>query len=274
MLAHQALLLAAFARGARAFSAPAASCTRFLLCRHGETSWNSEGRIQGSLNSDLTEIGLSQVAGLGWHVATSGVVSEVDHVYCSPAGRACQSLASVVGVCDAAGTPLPKAEVRADFREIDFFEWEGRTKAEIAQSEPERWAAWKATPWEVTLESGKAPLRELWRRANANWRLLREAHPDGDTVLVMAHGALGKCMLCAALGLEPAAYADGDRFGFDNADMVEIEWPSGASTATRWRRRWRSASAWQSAEQTQAGEAVVAADGGAALVAGASSENI
>ena len=34
--------------------------TKVLLIRHGQTSWNIEGRIQGYLDSPLTEIGRAQ----------------------------------------------------------------------------------------------------------------------------------------------------------------------------------------------------------------------
>merc|ERR1719201_454712 len=44
---------------------------RALLVRHGETDFNAEGKIQGTLESVLTEAGRSQAQGLGaWLAAT------------------------------------------------------------------------------------------------------------------------------------------------------------------------------------------------------------
>ena len=51
--------------------APSAAAHRFLVARHGETNFNAEGRIQGTLDSSqLTLRGIEQASGLGHHVAT------------------------------------------------------------------------------------------------------------------------------------------------------------------------------------------------------------
>ena len=34
--------------------------TEIVLVRHGETTWNAAGRIQGQIESDLNEVGLKQ----------------------------------------------------------------------------------------------------------------------------------------------------------------------------------------------------------------------
>ena len=36
------------------------SCPEVLVLRHGQTQWNAEGRLQGHLDSPLTETGLRQ----------------------------------------------------------------------------------------------------------------------------------------------------------------------------------------------------------------------
>ncbi|HZK85843.1 MAG TPA: histidine phosphatase family protein, partial [Desulfosporosinus sp.] len=38
--------------------------TRIILTRHGQTLWNVEGRVQGSLDSALTEKGILQARSL------------------------------------------------------------------------------------------------------------------------------------------------------------------------------------------------------------------
>ena len=183
-------------------------------------------------------------------------------------------------------------------REIELFEWQGRLKAEIMASEPGAWAAWKADPRAFRAAGGEAPVLDLWARARGNWAALRgDDHCGGDDVreeegrpqecaraaaaasaavrrptLVVAHGALNRCMLLAALGLGADAFADpSGRFGFGNCDVVEVEWPAGAAVATRWRRRYRgggdaatagddAASAWESAAEAAAAVAEEAAE--------------
>ena len=39
--------------------------TVLILIRHGETLWNTQQRMQGSLDSELTQTGESQVKALG-----------------------------------------------------------------------------------------------------------------------------------------------------------------------------------------------------------------
>ena len=48
--------------GGRPMSAAAIipSCPEVLVLRHGQTEWNAEGRLQGHLDSPLTEKGLRQ----------------------------------------------------------------------------------------------------------------------------------------------------------------------------------------------------------------------
>ena len=47
--------------------------SRFYLARHGETTWNTEKRLQGQLNSPLTEKGLIQARQLAISAAALGV---------------------------------------------------------------------------------------------------------------------------------------------------------------------------------------------------------
>ena len=61
-----------------------------LIIRHGETHWNFQGRMQGALNSDLTEHGQAQARGLRDLLACAGLTR--DHrAWCSPQGRAQQT---------------------------------------------------------------------------------------------------------------------------------------------------------------------------------------
>jgi len=58
--------------------------TTLYLARHGETLWNVEGRLQGHLDSPLTEVGKRQA---GW-LRRSLESIPFDAIYTSPSGRA------------------------------------------------------------------------------------------------------------------------------------------------------------------------------------------
>lgn len=54
-----------------------------LLVRHGQTKWNVEMRLQGTLDSDLTETGIFQAEKLGERLSDI----EFSKVFASPSGR-------------------------------------------------------------------------------------------------------------------------------------------------------------------------------------------
>ncbi|KAL1510562.1 hypothetical protein AB1Y20_006863 [Prymnesium parvum] len=227
---------------------------RFLLARHGETNFNKEGRIQGTLDSSvLTLDGISQVSALGYFLASSGEAAAVDATWCSPMQRARQSYAAVLGCASAAGVSLPAACVRHELREIELHEWEGLLKTEIDE---EAWGAWKRRPDTYRAANGAAPLLDLWARAQGNWAAVRAG--KSRCSFIMAHGALGRCMLGTALGLEPISFNE-PSFEFENAALVEIEWPHDAAVATRWRKRHPVESEWMTAEDVVSSTAI--ADG-------------
>ena len=245
-------------------AASPAATARFLLARHGQTNFNAEARMQGTLDASvLTLNGISQVAGLGHWLATHEA-EHVDHAWCSPMTRARQSYAAVAGACDAAGTPLPAETIRDDLREIELHQWEGRLKVDIARDDADGWALWRSKPEAYTTPGGANPLLDLWARAQGNWVALRERAAPGSTTFVLSHGALGRCMLGTALGLEPGMFRD-DTYEFDNAGVAEVEWAPGAPVATRWRKRYRDESAWMSAEEAGARAAVGGAGASAAF---------
>ena len=90
------------------------------ILRHGETVWNSENRMQGNLNSPLTERGRQQAIRQGEILAGLDLVGFA--AICSPQGRAFETAGlSVARVLSA---------VRTDdrLREIGVGEWQGKVR--------------------------------------------------------------------------------------------------------------------------------------------------
>ena len=118
LMLRRSLCLLAFA-GARALQQPAAKYRRVLLARHGETNFNAEGRIQGTLDSSFLNLnGVTQAGELGKYLSVSEG-GTIRRVWVSPMTRARQTLAIAQAVMEGAGYVVPDATVNSDLREIE-----------------------------------------------------------------------------------------------------------------------------------------------------------
>ncbi|OHE87357.1 MAG: phosphoglycerate mutase [Lysobacterales bacterium RIFOXYD1_FULL_69_11] len=163
---------------------------RLLLARHGETPWNAEGRYQGQEDIALSPVGEAQARALGERLAGVAIARAV----ASPLTRARRTAELALG--DRAGM----LDTDAGLMEIAHGTWEGLLAAEIHDRDPDRLRAWRDTPHEVLMPEGES-LQHVLDRA---WPALeRAAHGLGeaDTLLVVAHDAVNRVLLCRVLGL-------------------------------------------------------------------------
>ncbi len=107
---------------------------RLLLLRHGQSTWNAEGRWQGWADPPLSPTGTSQAGAALPELAGCGF----EGVIASDLERA-RSTAAIL----AAALGL-SVEVDARLRERDVGAWSGLTPAEIDQRWPGRLPAWRA----------------------------------------------------------------------------------------------------------------------------------
>ena len=95
-----------------------------LVLRHGQTEWNAAGRLQGHLDSPLTEIGLRQSQ------RQNETLLDYDldgfRFITSPQGRACKTAQlALAGI-------VAEIETSEELKEINMGQWSGITRAEIA----------------------------------------------------------------------------------------------------------------------------------------------
>ena len=164
---------------------------RVTLVRHGQSTWNQEGRIQGSSDfSVLTAKGEGQAEMT--REALRGYPFDLG--FRSPLNRASRT-AEVIW-------DDRSAELRDlwELREIDLYSFQGLLKAEGKAKFGDAYAAWKADPSNFEID-GHFPVRELWTRGGACWEHVLAS--DGKDVLVVAHNAVIQAMIGNALGLGP-----------------------------------------------------------------------
>ncbi len=166
---------------------------KILLARHGETPWNAAGRYQGQVDVALSELGVRQAQTLGARLRDV----RVDRAMASPLERAAQTARLALGPARE-----PRLGLDAGFLEIGHGEWEGLTTDEIEKRDPARLLAWRNAPDTVQMPGdGGESLHDVHARA---WPALGRACAglgDNDTLLVVAHDAVNRVLICSILGM-------------------------------------------------------------------------
>lgn len=109
---------------------------RLLLVRHGVTDWNRQGRFQGHLDPPLGDEGRAEAEMLAQRMLRTDEIRP-RRIISSTLARALET-AEVLGLAVGVGV-----EPDARLIEIGQGEWEGRTHADLAEADPERYEAWR-----------------------------------------------------------------------------------------------------------------------------------
>lgn len=176
-----------------------------VLLRHGETTWNAAHRIQGQVDSPLSERGEAQAAAVAPVVAALGPVA----LWSSDLQRAAGT-AAYVG--RASGL-----EVRLDarLREFGLGEREGTTHEEYAAAWPQEHEDFVTGRWSAV--PGAEPLDAVRARLEACLEELADAVAPGQLAVAVAHGAALRVAVEALVQgtqTEPSAFAGMGNCGY------------------------------------------------------------
>jgi probable phosphoglycerate mutase len=162
------------------------------LARHGETSWNREGRWQGHTDIALNDAGRAQARALGELLRGR----DIGRIHTSDLLRAketAQAVAAVLGVADLV--------VDRALRERSFGIFEGLTRKECELRHPEHWAGYRADPARVPPGAeSQAALAD--RMHEAVLRAVSASH-DAAPILVVSHGGSIRALIARATGTMP-----------------------------------------------------------------------
>ncbi|WP_380681419.1 histidine phosphatase family protein [Salinigranum sp. GCM10025319] len=164
-----------------------------LLARHGETTWNRSGRVQGWAPTTLTERGHDQATALSEYLASA---YDLDRLVSSDLRRT-QETARYVARETGVGPVSDPA-----WRERDFGCLQGLTVSELFGDHPEYAlsqsgaAAATARP-----DSGETVIEARDRVLDA-WGELHADLSPGETVAVVAHGGPIRLLLGSILGYD------------------------------------------------------------------------
>jgi len=196
------------------------SAPTIYYIRHGETDWNAEGRLQGTLDIPLNELGRRQAVSAG--IILAGLLARDGHdaasipFVASPLGRARMTMELV-----RSSLKLPPDDYAIDprLREIGYGQWEGSTLPEARAADPELFARRVAAKWTVAAPGGERYL-DVETRMGAWYAELAR-----DTVAV-AHGGTARALM-VWLGIEtPESAADlyieqGTVYVFKGAELAK-----------------------------------------------------
>jgi len=193
-----------------------------VLVRHGETEWNSDNRVQGSVDVPLSERGRSQAAALAVALASRGATFPV--AYTSDLGRARETARAVqerLGV--------PRLVVDPLLREMHCGQWEGRSIDELRRAEPEAYDAWMDDP--IFRIPGGESVQDVRERVDRFFEARAEELAAADRVLLVAHGLLNRMVLSRVMGIPPqrARY-----FATDNASVSLFRFTRGRVFCDGW----------------------------------------
>ena len=189
---------------------------RLLLVRHGETDWNRQTRFQGQIDVPLNDNGRQQSQKAGAFLQEVAIDFAVSSSMLRP-----KETAEII----LKHHPNLKLELQNGLREISHGLWEGKLEAEIEQEFPGELQRWRLVPTQVQMPEGEN-LQEVWERSVAAWESIVQAALTNQlkTVLVVAHDATNKTLLCHILGLSLENFWN---FRQGNGAVSVIDYPCG-----------------------------------------------
>ncbi|MFQ5592975.1 MAG: histidine phosphatase family protein [Anaerolineae bacterium] len=147
----------------------------FYLVRHGQSTWNEIGRIQGKQDPPLSARGRRQAAALAGALRHE----PLDAIYSSP-----QQRARMTANPTATDHEL-QVETVGGLAEIDHGFWEGLTETQIQQRFGISFYTWLRRPSQTLMPGGEHTLAVQLRVLSA-WRDIVERH-TGHHVLIVSH---------------------------------------------------------------------------------------
>ena len=156
-----------------------------ILVRHGESEWNRAGRIQGQVNSPLTDLGISQARAISDYLSGIFLNQELE-IYSSPLERAIQTAQIIVKGIDHLSSEVIIEERLNDFNLGEISGTYGWDK--VAEIFPQQAQLRLQDPMRFHPSGGESGA-EFEARLRS---LMEELEGDDTTKLLVSHGIVNK----------------------------------------------------------------------------------
>jgi probable phosphoglycerate mutase len=154
------------------------------LVRHGQTEFNRERRIQGHVDSPLTELGVRQAKAVGRLLADLIRDPEGWRIVSSPLGRARSTAEIVAGKLG--GLPV---ELDARLQEMSWGSFDGRLRAEMEAEHPDTFGK---TGWAFDAPTDGETYEDVTARVG-DWLTSLPPEPERK-IIAVAHGISGRVL--------------------------------------------------------------------------------
>jgi len=160
-----------------------------LLIRHGEIAGDAGHRFIGQVDLPMSEDGEAEIRVLAHRLDRMAL----NAIYCSDLKRSRRTAELL-----AEGRAVPVC-VQPELREIGLGAWEGLSRHDVAEQEPEEYER-RGRDIENFRPPGGESFGDLATRVVKFWQNLTAENPKG-TIAIAAHAGVNRVILCHVLGM-------------------------------------------------------------------------
>lgn len=165
---------------------------RLFLVRHGQTRWNLSRRLEGQLDSPLTDDGIRQAKSVAERLVGRGITT----VCTSPLGRTLRTALIIAARIDAEVVEVP------ELADVDHGDMAGLTWDEVDERFPAAREEQASNRYGWAFPRGESYAQA---RARARQALSSCGWASSGTPALVTHEMLGRMIRAELSGLEPAA---------------------------------------------------------------------
>jgi len=185
------------------------SFMQIYLIRHGQTDWNIRGKLQGSMDIELNQTGITQAKLLSNTLLNSDY--NFSAIYSSPQKRAIQT-AQILSEL----TKVKYVSIEG-LQEINFGEWEGLTWNEIEERYPAQYKKWSVNQRYSKPPKGESYQELLNRVLPAIHKVIKR---NRENVVIVTHRAVIMCLQCY---LTNTPFDQMMKFNMDNSSILKLD---------------------------------------------------
>ncbi|KAF5183917.1 Phosphoglycerate mutase-like protein [Thalictrum thalictroides] len=139
-----------------------------VVVRHGETTWNCDGRLQGHLDAELNEFGIQQALEVADRLSKE---TKVSAVYASDLKRAFETAQKIAKSCGGLEVVQDK-----DLRERHLGDLQGLVLQEAAKTKPEAYEAFVSGKRDQEIPGGGESLDQVSERCTSALQKIAQNH--------------------------------------------------------------------------------------------------